>query len=93
MTFYSSAASPFARKVRILAAELGLADRIEVIAANPWTDETPRGVNPPRKAPPLQIDGGPAVFDSRVICAYLDPLARRFDEVSKRLAVSSTVPN
>ena len=75
MKLYYADASPFARKVRILAAELGLADRIEVIAANPWTDETLRKVNPLCKVPTLQIEDGPAVFDSRVICIYLDRFA------------------
>jgi len=75
MKLYYADASPFARKVRILAAELGLTDRIEVIAVNPWTDESLRALNPLCKVPTLQADDGAAVFDSRPICVHLDRVA------------------
>ena len=75
MQLYYAEASPFARKVRILAQEVGLDDRIELIALNPWTDETLRAVNPLCKVPTLINDEGQAIYDSRVICIYLDRLA------------------
>src|ERR1700758_4868168 len=71
--FYSSA-SPFARKALMLAMESGLQDRIELAPVNPWTDERLRGSNPLGKIPALITDEGMAVYDSRVICVYLDRL-------------------
>jgi len=71
-----SPASPFARKVRIAAAVLGLADRIELIAAdtnNP--EDSLRRENPLGKIPTLILDDGTSLFDSRVIEQYLDDLA------------------
>lgn len=75
MQLLYSPASPFARKVRIAAHELGLAERLEVAVVNPWTDETVRQVNPLSQVPALIADDGSAVFDSAVICEYLDALA------------------
>jgi glutathione S-transferase len=75
MKLYYADASPFARKVRILAAEIGLADKIQLITINPWADETLRAVNPLSKVPTLVADDGQAIYDSRVICIYLDRLA------------------
>lgn len=69
--------SPYARKVRVLAHELGLADRLEVLyhetSPTRRNDEVFR-VNPLGKVPALVIDDGLALFDSNVICEYLDGL-------------------
>jgi glutathione S-transferase len=72
----SSPASPFGRKVKIAAIELGLMDRIEVVAAD-TTDpsEVLRQQNPLGKIPTLVLEDGTALFDSRVIVEYLDHLA------------------
>jgi glutathione S-transferase len=64
-------ASPFARKVRIVAAE----KRVELAFEqdNPWKPET--GVpnaNPLGKVPVLILEDGTALFDSRVIVEFLD---------------------
>jgi len=68
-------ASPYARKVRIAAAELGLADRIELSATDTADPADPiRGQNPLGKIPTLLLDDGSAIYDSRVIVAYLDHL-------------------
>jgi glutathione S-transferase len=75
MQLLYSPASPFARKVRIVAHEAGLADRIEVSVVNPWTDEGVRAVNPLSKVPCMILDDGKPLHDSRVICEYLDSLA------------------
>lgn len=74
----SSPASPFGRKVKIAAIELGLMDRIEVVAAD-TTDpsEVLRQQNPLGKIPTLVLEDGTALFDSRVIVEYLDHLAGR----------------
>jgi glutathione S-transferase len=76
MKLFYSPASPFARKVRIVAAELGLADQIEVAQISPWAEEGLRGYNPLSKIPALVLDDGVVLFDSRVICDYLNDLAK-----------------
>lgn len=75
MRLLYSALSPFARKVRVLAFEKGLADRIGLEAAAPYQDEAVRALNPLNKIPTLVTDDGEAVYDSAVICDYLDGLA------------------
>ncbi len=72
----SSPASPFGRKVKIAAHELGLTDRIEVVVAdtNDPNDEL-RRQNPLGKIPTLVLEDGTTLFDSRVIVEYLDDLA------------------
>lgn len=71
--------SPFARKVRVAAAELGLEDRLslEVTHVTPGKPNRAFGntVNPLRKIPTLITDDGQAIHDSTVICDYLDGLA------------------
>ena len=73
-----SPASPFARKVRIAAIELGLIDKIEFIPATvvPGTpnDEYSQ-INPVKKLPALILDNGDVIVDSYVIVEYLDELA------------------
>jgi glutathione S-transferase len=70
--------SPFARKVRVAAIELGLGDRIALEYAEvvPGQKNAAYGdaVNPLRKVPALITDEGTLV-DSTVICEYLDALA------------------
>jgi glutathione S-transferase len=74
-----SPASPFARKVRICAIELGLIDKIELVPATvaPGTpnEAYAHDVNPLRKLPALILDDGTVLVDSFVICEYLDDLA------------------
>ncbi|ABE41305.1 glutathione S-transferase family protein [Rhodopseudomonas pseudopalustris] len=74
-----SPASPFARKVRIAAIELGLIDRIEFIPAavvpGQANDDYMRDVNPLKKLPALILDNGEVIIDSFVIAEYLDDLA------------------
>lgn len=69
--------SPYVRKVMIVAHECGLADRIEKVATAVRPDQpnaTLARDNPLMKVPTLTTDGGEVLFDSRVICAYLDSL-------------------
>ena len=75
MRLLYSALSPFARKVRVLALEKGLADQIVLETIAPYADESLRGLNPLNKVPTLVLDGGETVFDSGVICDYVDGLA------------------
>jgi glutathione S-transferase len=78
MRLYSSPTSPFARKVEVVLGELGLGAQVERVAAsgNPIDPGThPLGRNPLGKIPTLERADGPALYDSRVICRYLDDLA------------------
>ncbi|MCO5091122.1 glutathione S-transferase family protein [Bosea sp. (in: a-proteobacteria)] len=71
----SSPASPFGRKVKIAALELGLMDRIEVVIADTTDPAEPlRRQNPLGKIPTLVLEDGTTLFDSRVIVDYLDHL-------------------
>src|SRR5258707_8485963 len=70
MKLYTNIASPFARKCRVIAQELNLKlDEIEVMARD---DEQLRRINPLKKIPILILDDGSALFDSPVICEYLN---------------------
>ena len=76
LTLRSSPASPFGRKVKIAAAELGLSDKITVVLANTGDATDPlRQQNPLGKIPTLILETGETLFDSRVILEYLDHLA------------------
>jgi glutathione S-transferase len=77
MKLFYQTHSPYARKVLVLAHETGLADRLEVIHHE--TSPTRRNeevfdVNPLGKVPVLILDDGATLFDSNVICEYLDGL-------------------
>ncbi|MBI2716680.1 MAG: glutathione S-transferase N-terminal domain-containing protein [Rhizobiales bacterium] len=76
MILRSTAASPFARKVRIAVGVLDLADKIDVRETdlNDPADSI-RAQNPLGKIPALILDDGTAYYDSRVILEYLDHLA------------------
>lgn len=80
MKLLLSPASPYARKVWLAAAELGLTDRIEAstTAASPVADNPDlSALNPLGKIPVLVTDEGQALYDSRVIADYLDRLTPR----------------
>jgi glutathione S-transferase len=72
-----SPTSPYVRKVVVLALETGLSPRIERIATNvapnQRNDEYQRE-QPLAKVPALTTDDGTVLYDSRVICEYLDSL-------------------
>ena len=70
MKLYSNAASPFARKCRVIAHELGL--KLEEIRTLPMQDPEFRRVNPLGKIPALVLDDGSVLIDSPVICEYLN---------------------
>ena len=74
MKLIGSNASPYVRKVRIVMAEKKL--DYQFVQENVWADDT--GIsrsNPLGKVPCLVMEGGDAVFDSRVIVEYLDTLS------------------
>ena len=77
MKLLSNPLSPYGRKVRIAAAMKGLEDRIETVGidTNPADNPQISKANPLAKVPALVTESGTAIFDSHVICEYLDSLA------------------
>jgi glutathione S-transferase len=76
MRLFTRPASPFVRKVRVMARDIGLADQIdEIILASPeeMKSEMPK-YNPLGKIPALILDDDTILYDSKVICEYLDSL-------------------
>ena len=77
MKLFFNHASPFVRKVRVVARETGLDGKIEEIetAVSPVQDNASLAkANPLKKIPALVCDDGSTLFDSPVICEYLDSL-------------------
>lgn len=75
MKLYFSPTSPYVRKVRIQAIETGLDKRIELVdtvVAPTKANDAMASVNPLVKVPALIADDGTLLYDSRVICEYLD---------------------
>ncbi|MCQ8240965.1 glutathione S-transferase family protein [Rhizosaccharibacter radicis] len=76
MKLFSSATSPYARKVRACAIALGLDDRIELHQASAFDDPPALlEANPLGKVPTLVTEDGLSLFDSAVICEYLDAIS------------------
>ena len=75
MKCYVTGNSPYARKVRIAAHETGLADEVEwaVITREQRAEMIP-GINPLGKVPVAILEAGDILYDSPVICAYVDSL-------------------
>lgn len=77
MRLYWSSRSPYVRKVMIAAHETGLVGRLDcerVIVSAFAENEEVRAVNPLGKIPTLVLDDGMVLYDSPVICEYLDGL-------------------
>jgi len=75
MKLFVSPTSPYARKVRVLLHEKGLRDRVEETMVNPHQDPAELlARNPLGKIPVLALDDGSALYDSPVICEYLDAI-------------------
>jgi glutathione S-transferase len=73
MQLYHSPTSPYVRKVVVTAIELGIRDRIEVRPTNVWDPSCKVGeVNPLGRIPVLVGSDGEVLYDSPVICEYLD---------------------
>ena len=70
MKLYSHPVSPFARKARIIAHELDI--KLDVIDVQARNDESLRRLNPLKQIPILVLDDGSSLFDSPVICEYLN---------------------
>ncbi len=70
-----NALSPFVRKVRVTAMELNLMDKIEIVDSD--HSDMFKGINPANplgKVPSLTLENGDVLFDSFVICEYLDSI-------------------
>jgi glutathione S-transferase len=75
MKLHHSPASPYVRKVMACAIARGLAGRIELVSTNPHVSPPELlADNPLSKVPALVADDGTAIYDSPVICEYLDTL-------------------
>jgi glutathione S-transferase len=70
--------SPFVRKVRVLMLEAGIADvdYVEVTASPMGGEDRVNTANPLGKIPALVREDGPTIYDSNVICRYLDDRAK-----------------
>jgi glutathione S-transferase len=78
MQLIYSPASPYVRKCMVLLNEtnqLGDVDLLEVSTTPVNTDPKTAAGNPTGRIPALLREEGPAIYDSRVICRYLDARA------------------
>jgi glutathione S-transferase len=77
MKLHWSPRSPFVRKVMIVAHERGVLDRIDCVRTIAETAKPHAELmkdNPLSKIPTLVLDDGAVLYDSAVICEYLDAL-------------------
>jgi glutathione S-transferase len=77
MKLLSNPLSPYVRKVLVAMAMKGVTDKIQMVATdtNPGDNVQLNTANPLGKIPCLVLDDGTALFDSHVICEYIDSLA------------------
>jgi glutathione S-transferase len=78
MQLFDNPASPFCRKVQVLLHETGQTDQVTLVSVvgHPTDPNTmPVSENPLGKIPTLVRPDGPAIYDSRVICRFLDARA------------------
>ena len=77
MKLHWSPRSPFVRKVMVAAHETGLVERLSLVrtvVAMTTTNKELQPDNPLSKLPTLVLDDGTPLYDSVVICEYLDTL-------------------
>lgn len=73
MKLYGSLTSPYVRKVRVLLKEKDIA--CEFVVVDAWAADSPvPGMNPLGTVPVFERDDGSFLFDSPLICEYLDSL-------------------
>jgi len=73
MKLIGALTSPYVRKVRVVLAEKKL--DYQLVLEDVWASDAMLAANPLGKVPCLVLDGGEAVFDSRVITEYVDTLS------------------
>jgi len=77
MKIFYAAASPFVRKCLVVAHELGLRERLELVPATAHPINRSATIvahNPLGKMPTLVIEDGTVLYDSPVICEYFNTL-------------------
>ena len=78
MKLFHAPASPFARKVRVLIIELGITDQVELVVLDGVTPVANHrelnAHNPLGMIPVLECEDGSNLYDSPVICEYLNHL-------------------
>lgn len=72
MKLHYGTISPYARKTVVVGYEKGLIGQIDLVPKNPWEENDLTDLNPVGKIPALETGDGMILFDSRVICEYLD---------------------
>jgi len=73
MKLHYSATSPYVRKAYATALEAGLEGVVELAPTDAWaSDPAFLGRNPLSKVPALSLEDGTTLFDSPVICEFLD---------------------
>jgi glutathione S-transferase len=73
MQLFFNKTSPYARKARVAVIELGLADAVELLDADPWPEPPALlAANPVCKVPALLLDNGQPVTESDTIVQVLD---------------------
>ena len=78
MKILFSPTSPYVRKCLVAAHELGLSDRLQLLPSNAHPVQRDQEIirnNPLGKVPTFFTDDGQVLYDSRVICEYLNDLA------------------
>jgi len=78
MELYDNPASPFCRKVQVVLRETGQLDEVTprfAVGSPTAPEQMPVAENPLGKIPALVRPGGATLYDSRVICRYLDQRA------------------
>ena len=73
MKLIGALTSPYVRKVRVVMAEKKL--DYQLVIEDVWGSDAMLKMNPLGKVPCLVLEGGEAVFDSRVIVEYVDTLS------------------
>jgi glutathione S-transferase len=73
MKLIGALTSPYVRKVRVVLAEKKL--DYQFVLEDVWASDAMLAANPLGKVPCLVMEGGEAVFDSRVIVEYVDTLS------------------
>jgi len=79
MQLFYAAASPFVRKVMVTLHETDQLQDVQLVDATGTpldATDMPTAHNPLGKIPTLSRPDGPAIYDSRVICRYLDARAK-----------------
>ena len=79
MKLYFSPTSPFVRKCLATAHELNMGDQLEFVPANSGPVKRDQNIivsNPLGKVPTFITDEGVVLYDSRVICEYLNSVGK-----------------